>query len=65
MKGRKFRELRNIQISPADMPPLVVLSPLGLRLGDRGLLPLPDALSAVGAGVVARGLIPYPYSKDI
>ena len=32
-------------------------SPLGLPLGDRGLLPLPDALPGVGAGVVAGG--PY------
>ena len=39
------------------MPLPVVRSPLGLPLGDRGLLPLPDALSGVGAGVVAGG--PY------
>ena len=35
----------------------MVRSPLGLPLGDRGLLPLPDALPGVGAGVVAGG--PY------
>ena len=39
------------------MPLPVVRSPLRLPLGDRGLLPLPDALSGVGAGVVAGG--PY------
>ena len=39
------------------MPLPVVRSPLGLPLGDRGLLPLPDALPGVGAGVVAGG--PY------
>ena len=39
------------------MPLPVVRSPLGLPLGDRGLLPLPDALLGVGAGVVAGG--PY------
>ena len=43
------------------MPLLVVRSPLGLPLGDRGLLPLPDALPGVGAGVVARG--PYTVPK--
>ena len=42
---------------PADMPLPVVRSPLGLPLGDRGLLPLPDAPPGVGAGVVAGG--PY------
>ena len=45
----------------AHMPPPVVRSPLGLALGDRGLLPLPDALCGVGAGVVARG----PYTLPI
>ena len=39
----------------------VVRSPLGLPLGDRGLLPLPDALPGVGAGVVAGG--PYTVPK--
>ena len=41
------------------MPPPVVRSPLGPPLGDRGLLPLPDALPA--AGVVAGG----PYTVSI
>ena len=39
----------------------MVRSPLGLPLGDRGLLPLPDALPGVGAGVVAGG--PYTVPK--
>ena len=39
-------------------------SPLGISLGDRGLLPLLDTLPTMGAGVVAGGLIPYLYSKD-
>ena len=43
------------------MPLPVVRSPLGLPLGDRGLLPLPDALPGVGAGVVAGG--PYTVPK--
>ena len=42
---------------PTDMPLPVVRSPLGLPLGDQGLLPLLDALPGVGAGVVAGG--PY------
>ena len=48
---------------PADMPPPVVCSPLGLQLGDRGLLTLPDALYAVGAGVVAGGPYILPILK--
>ena len=43
------------------MPLPVVRSPLGLPLGDRGLLPLPDALPGVGVGVVAGG--PYTVPK--
>ena len=43
------------------MPIRVVRSPLGLPLGDRGLLPLPGALPGVGAGVVAGG--PYTVPK--
>ena len=43
------------------MPLPVVRSPLGLPLGDRGLIPLPDALPGVGAGVVAGG--PYTVPK--
>ena len=43
------------------MPRPVVRSPLGLPLGDRGLLPLPDAFPGVGAGVVAGG--PYTVPK--
>ena len=42
------------------MPLPVVRSPLGLPLGDRGLLPLPDALPGVGAGVVAGGPCTVP-----
>ena len=35
----------------------MVRSPLGLPLGDRGLVPLPDVLPGFGAGSVAGG--PY------
>ena len=45
------------------MPPPVVRSPLGLPLGDRGLLPLQDALPAVGAGSVAGGPYTLPILK--
>ena len=45
------------------MPPPVVRSPLGLPLGGRGLLPLPDALPVVGAGVVAGGPYTLPILK--
>ena len=45
------------------MPPPVVRSPLGLPLGDWGLLPLQDALPAVGAGVVAGGPYTLPILK--
>ena len=55
------RELLSAVVYPADMPLPVVRSPLGLPLGDRGLLPLPDALPGVGAGVVAGG--PYTVPK--
>ena len=58
-----LRYLNNVHIYPADMPLPVVRSPLGLPLGDRGLLPLPDALSAVGAGVVAGGPYTLPILK--
>ena len=44
------------------MPRPVMRSPLGLPLGDRGLLPLPDALPGVGAGLVAGG--PYTVPKE-
>ena len=52
------------------MPLLVVRSPWGLPLGARGLLPLPNALCDVGAGVVAgepytlpilKGCLKYQY----
>ena len=43
------------------MPHPVVGSPLGLALGDRGLLPLPDALPGDGAGVVAGGTYTLPH----
>ena len=42
-------------ILPADLPLVVVRSPRGLLLGDRGLLPLTNALSGVGARVAAGG----------
>ena len=45
------------------MPLPVVRSALGLPLGDRGLLPLPDALSAARAGVVAGGPHTLPILK--
>ena len=45
------------------MPPPEVRSPLGLPLGDRGLLPLPDALPAMGTGVVAGGPYTLPILK--
>ena len=58
-----LRYLTNEHNYPADMLPPVVRSPLGLPLGDWGLLPLPDALSAVGAGVVAGGPYTLPILK--
>ena len=52
-----FAILISTNFCPVDMPPPVVRSPLGLPLGDRGLLPLLDTFCGVGAGLVARG--PY------
>ena len=54
------RELLSAFVYPADMPLPVVRSPLRLPLGDRGLLPLPDALPGVGAGVVPGGSYTVP-----
>ena len=48
---------------PADMPLPLVRLPLGLPLGDRGLLPLPYAFRGVGTGVVARGPYTLPILK--
>ena len=58
-----FALLNIAHFYPADMLLPVVRSPLGLPLGDRGLLPLLDALAALVTGVVAGGPYTVPTLK--
>ena len=57
--------IKYIQCYHADMPPLVVRSPLGLPLGDRGAVTSPGRLPAVGARVVAGGPYTLPILKKM